>query len=437
MITARDVLPELYAGCDGLVELRALPSLARCFSTIGDTERRLAFAKQHQKQNLYWGVAARKSDENGTEANCQHLAALYADLDFSKTPETEARERLAQTPLSPSLIVNSGGGLHVYWFLREPLDVQHEQPRLWLQRLATYLHADPQCAEPARVLRVPGTKNYKYDPPRAVTVESFAPDKRYNLGDFDSWLPAASDLPAATTAPQIEGPILQGSRNDLLFRLARSLKAKNIDPSALRLAVQSVNQAQCHPPLPNAEVESIVRGAVTQANRPDFNGDTGAPGIAIVTCLADVRMRPIDWHWRQRFARGKATIVAGEPGVSKSSLWIDMVSRSTRGGQWPDGGAITACDCVIMTAEDALDDTVRGNSGEQLIGMGGRRVASVVAASSAQTARSHLSDRGILVSEFKQCACACSCPSEQRPVLPQRHASRRLRARLATCSNVV
>jgi len=123
MITARDVLPELYAGCDGLVELRALPSLARGFSTIGDTERRLAFAKQHQKQNLYWGVAARKSDENGTEANCQHLAALYADLDFSKTPETEARERLAQTPLSPSLIVNSGGGLRVYWFLREPLDV--------------------------------------------------------------------------------------------------------------------------------------------------------------------------------------------------------------------------------------------------------------------------------------------------------------------------
>jgi hypothetical protein len=29
---ARDVVPALYAGCDGFVELRALPSLHRCFT---------------------------------------------------------------------------------------------------------------------------------------------------------------------------------------------------------------------------------------------------------------------------------------------------------------------------------------------------------------------------------------------------------------------
>ena len=245
VITARDVLPALYAGCDGFIELRALPSRHRCFTVPHDNATRATFVKEHRLETLYWGVATRRSDENGTEANCQHLGALYADLDFEKTPETDARARLAEAPLPPSLVTRSGGGLHAYWFLREPLDVQTEAARPWLSRLATYLQAHPACAEPARVLRIPGTRNQKYDPAPMVTIEHFDPEARYNLSDFDEWLPVETSRASVETTPAISGPILDGQRNDSLYKLARSLRVKGIEPPAITLAIQSVNQAQC------------------------------------------------------------------------------------------------------------------------------------------------------------------------------------------------
>ena len=189
-MTARDILPHLFAACDGYVELRALPSKRQCFTVPNDTATRADFVRRNQGQNLYWGVATRRSAANGTEANCQYLGALFADLDFKDISEADARARLQGMPLSPSVVIHSGNGLHCYWLLREPLDVQTDNPRPWLQRLAAYLGADPACAEPARVFRIPGTKNQKYTPPRPVTVEHFDPQARYNLSDFDDWLPA-------------------------------------------------------------------------------------------------------------------------------------------------------------------------------------------------------------------------------------------------------
>ncbi len=210
------------------------------------------------------------------------------------------------------------------------------------------------------MLRVPGTKNFKYEPARLVSVEHFDPEARYNLTDFDEWLPVASTT-IAPSASSIAGPILDGNRNTSLYKLARSLRAKGIEAPAIELSIRSVNQAQCHPALSEQEITKVVRQATIQENRSDFQPVTnsGGPAIGVVTNLAGVRMRPIDWHWKHRFARGKVTIVAGEPGVSKSSLWIDAVARSTRGGLWPDGEVVAPCDCVVMTAEDALEDTVK------------------------------------------------------------------------------
>jgi hypothetical protein len=102
MITARDVLPELYAGCEGVVELRALPSGRQCFTGANDNATRATFVKRNPRQEIYWGVASRRSDANGTEANCQHLGSLYADLDFKIASEAEARERLLQIPHPPN-----------------------------------------------------------------------------------------------------------------------------------------------------------------------------------------------------------------------------------------------------------------------------------------------------------------------------------------------
>lgn len=126
-------------------------------------------------------MATRKDGTSGALENCQHLPALFLDADFKATPEADVRQRLEAFPLRPSLEIHSGGGLHLYWFLREPIDLQvseeRETARTLLRRLALHFESDLSAAEPARVLRIPGSSNFKtcYPEPRRVTLQGFTP----------------------------------------------------------------------------------------------------------------------------------------------------------------------------------------------------------------------------------------------------------------------
>ena len=78
-----------------------------------------------------------------------------------------------------------------------------------------------------------------------------------------------------------------------------------------------------------------------------------------VVKVADVEMTEVSWIWPLRLARGKMTIVAGDPGLGKSQVAIDVAARITRGGRWPDGDHAPQGSVVILAAEDAVGDTIR------------------------------------------------------------------------------
>lgn len=65
--------------------------------------------------------------------------------------------------------------------------------------------------------------------------------------------------------------IREGSRNDTLFRLGCSLRAKGLSETAIRAALLAENQVRCVPPLADAEVEVIVKhvGKYEQGNSQD------------------------------------------------------------------------------------------------------------------------------------------------------------------------
>ena len=79
--------------------------------------------------------------------------------------------QMAGLPL-PTHIVYSGGGLHLYWALDASLEKavwQEYAKKLKAIAEALGFLADPaRTADIASVLRIPGTLNYKYDPPRPV-----------------------------------------------------------------------------------------------------------------------------------------------------------------------------------------------------------------------------------------------------------------------------
>lgn len=276
-------LAALYDGCEGLLEFRAFngrrgePPVGRAFCAPTDASVRTRFAADHRAHDIYFGVATRADDSAGTLENCRHLAAVFADIDFKMAPEADARAGLARFPLPPSAVVQSGGGLHVYWFLREPLDLRDPDARAeayqLLRRLADALHADMAAAEPARGLRVPGTVNRKpeYGAPRPVVVEILQPDRRYNPSELDAVLPPEPDpAPGGTGAFVLPERIPEGERNHTLWRYGRSLRAKGLKLPRILAELERVNRERCKPPLPDDELGDIAHNVFTEKDRPTF-----------------------------------------------------------------------------------------------------------------------------------------------------------------------
>ena len=80
-----------------------------------------------------------------------------------------------------------------------------------------------------------------------------------------------------------------------------------------------------------------------------------------LTCLADIEARPVAWLWPGRIALGKVTMLAGDPGLGKSFVTLDIAARVSRGVVWPDGTpAMTEpAGVILLTAEDDPADTIR------------------------------------------------------------------------------
>lgn len=104
----------------------------------------------------------------------QGLRVAWVDIDlkdadptFRALPPSEQRQALidhaAALGYPPSWIVASGRGYHLKWRFEEIVTERHlprwrEAARLLVRHFRSY-GADPACAEPARVLRIPGTVN--------------------------------------------------------------------------------------------------------------------------------------------------------------------------------------------------------------------------------------------------------------------------------------
>jgi hypothetical protein len=150
--------------------------------------------------------------------NATWLKSIWIDCDIKAGPEhygTEAEalgaldDFFAKTGLPmPSAIVGSGGGLHVYWISETPMS-----PNEWAdyaEGLKTLLVREGlKCdtgltTDAARLLRVPGTLNHKYSPPRPVRLVHLgqAYNFRTELSVLCSIAPAKS-LAAARSAPPL------------------------------------------------------------------------------------------------------------------------------------------------------------------------------------------------------------------------------------------
>lgn len=160
----------LYAHVEsGYLEVRALSSDKPPRSKWvpvdrPDLAKQAAEAANEQGYDVFFQVNPTiKGGQRDSDVLCG--VALWSDIDAIPGPE-EAEVRLEEAfqPLTPDAALFSGGGLHLYWFLKEPVDQAGDSWSLYLRALRAITKGtggDTQCMNPSRVLRFPLSYSHK------------------------------------------------------------------------------------------------------------------------------------------------------------------------------------------------------------------------------------------------------------------------------------
>lgn len=178
--------------------------------------------------NVYFGVGTTKKQlkeyERPKNEEIASISALWVDIDVlgkahkasNLPPDVMSARDLLPAALDPSIVVHSGYGLHAYYLLREELILDTEMERKEATELIRRLQNTIRQSAAARgwhldavfdltrVLRVPGTLNFKIPNEPAICQVIESSDTRYNISDFDV-LPELAESPQPLNTPRVGG----------------------------------------------------------------------------------------------------------------------------------------------------------------------------------------------------------------------------------------
>ena len=104
-----------------------------------------------------------------TKADIGEIRHLYLELDHDAETSLHALNNRPNVPRGNHILNTSPGKLQVVWKIR---DFSPEQAEGLQRQLAREVGADPAATDATRVLRLPGFRNHKYDPPHMVGLRT-------------------------------------------------------------------------------------------------------------------------------------------------------------------------------------------------------------------------------------------------------------------------
>lgn len=147
-------------------------------------------SKNHLGWHIYVGVNPRKYHGGKSAKDVLLARVLFADFDGCTLDDVMNRLNKPGLP-SPTMIIASGHGYHMYWRLAEPI----EQLADWtkLQKGIIKLLGTDKVHDAPRIMRLPGFQNVKAEPFVQCNIIECEPSRRYVLADLSPLLLAQLD----------------------------------------------------------------------------------------------------------------------------------------------------------------------------------------------------------------------------------------------------
>jgi hypothetical protein len=137
--------------------------------------------QNHNGANVYVAANPLRSGSRKRTKDCiAEVRHLYLDIDVDGKSRVGVLMESESVPVPTVILSTSPDKYQVLW-RAEGFDFDQQESTL--KQLAVAFGGDSACTDRNRVLRVPGFRNYKYDPAHLVTVE-YPSDSAYRASDF-------------------------------------------------------------------------------------------------------------------------------------------------------------------------------------------------------------------------------------------------------------
>lgn len=332
-----DFLNGLFGETVQQVELRACHNvnkgvgIAPVFSRDAETWK--AFCRRQDKagQGVYFGVCTRREGAvSGNLSTVAECPALWVDIDCAKQEilGEEALSALQFLPFPPTMIVNSGGGLHGYWQLEEAVDVSEgsaarDVVSASLKALARILAGDMAVTELARIMRLPGTHNSKeatlalYDGEPALCEVLETTGRVYGLEALVEWL--ADQRAVLHGKPATPRPVNEADPFVAYAREAGYEPAIDIDAALAAMEHGATGENSIHQTQLRVSASMIARG---------YADDEIVNRLLAATEAAAPRDR--QWNWAAEESQIRKMIATGRgKGYEKKRERLTVVPQSS------------------------------------------------------------------------------------------------------------
>jgi RecA/RadA recombinase len=341
---------------EDVIEFRPLPPAAgRRWAPLGEIPDIVDWLErinkdENQRAHAYFGANPRR-EVGASQAEGVALArCLFADFDGGVVVEDAmSRVKAAGYPM-PTAILESGGGVHCWWRLEDPV----HDAELWhlrMKAMSAALGSDQSICDWPRIMRLPGFINWKHEQRPLAHLYDCDATRVYRMAAFErqavqSVVVKPKSMSDLTRRFLDEGFTLAAGRRQTMFTVACDLAARGWGVAeATELVMQRMRRVGLRqddlddcprqvanawkrtrlPVLGAAEEAQVVADAEDELPTPTLLDAIEAWRQQEETPAIPTGLPALDKLFDGGLPLGQMTALAAAPGVGKSALALQLV----------------------------------------------------------------------------------------------------------------